>query len=108
MERELLMGLDKYSNKQKRFHKRAGEILVHPKTQKIPAQQSQRSDAHSRAKEKTFHSKRIKVGTWVTHWLRLPLAQVMILESWDGVLNLVTCGESASPSAYISASLCVS
>ena len=36
------------------------------------------------------------------------LAQVVILGSWDRVLHQVPCRESASPSAYISASLFVS
>ena len=39
---------------------------------------------------------------------RLPLAQVMIPGSWDQVLHQGPCGEPASPSAYVSASLCVS
>ena len=38
----------------------------------------------------------------------LPLTQVMILESWDRVLHRAPCEEPASPSAYVSASLCVS
>ena len=38
----------------------------------------------------------------------LPLAQGVILESWDQVLHWASCMESASPSAYVSASLCVS
>ena len=38
----------------------------------------------------------------------LPLAQDMILRSWDGVLLWAPCREPASPSAYVSASLCVS
>ena len=36
----------------------------------------------------------------------LPLAQVMILESWDQVLHQAPHRESASSSAYVSASLC--
>ena len=39
----------------------------------------------------------------------LPSAEGMIPEgSWDGVLSLVPSREPASPSAYVSASLCVS
>ena len=38
----------------------------------------------------------------------LPLAQVMIPGSWDGVLHRAPCREPASPSAYVSASLSVS
>ena len=38
----------------------------------------------------------------------LPLAQVMILGSWDQVLHGALREETASPSAYVSASLCVS
>ena len=38
----------------------------------------------------------------------LPLAQVMILGSSDGVLHQGPGREPASPSAYVSASLCVS
>ena len=38
----------------------------------------------------------------------LLLAQVVILGSWDGVLHQADCREPASPSAYVSASLCVS
>ena len=39
---------------------------------------------------------------------RLPSAQGMILESGDQVPQLVPCREPASPSAYVSVSLCVS
>ena len=39
---------------------------------------------------------------------RLPLAQVVILGSWDRVLHQDPCREPASPSAYVSASLSVS
>ena len=39
---------------------------------------------------------------------RLPLAQVVILASWDRVLHQVPHSEPASPSAYVSASLSVS
>ena len=38
---------------------------------------------------------------------RLPLAQGMIPESQDGVPHWAPCMEPASPSAYVSASLCV-
>ena len=38
----------------------------------------------------------------------LPLAQVMIQRSQDQVLHWAPRGEPASPSAYVSASLCVS
>ena len=38
----------------------------------------------------------------------LPLAQVMILGSWNCVLHWVPRREPASPSAYVSAFLCVS
>ena len=37
---------------------------------------------------------------------RLPLAQVMILGSWDRVLIWAPCKEPASLSAHVSASLC--
>ena len=39
---------------------------------------------------------------------RLPLAQVVILRPWDGVLHQAPRRELASPPAYVSASLCVS
>ena len=39
---------------------------------------------------------------------RLPLAQVVILGSSDRVPHQAPHGESASPSAYVSASLCLS
>ena len=39
---------------------------------------------------------------------RLPLAQVVILGSWDRVLHQAPHGELASPSAYVSAFLSVS
>ena len=39
---------------------------------------------------------------------RVPLAQVVILGSWYQVLYWVPCRKPASPSAYVSASLCVS
>ena len=39
---------------------------------------------------------------------RLPLAQGVVLESWDRVLHPAPCLEPASPSAGVSASLCVS
>ena len=38
----------------------------------------------------------------------LSSAQVMILGSWDQVLNQAPHSDPASPSAYVSASLCVS
>ena len=38
----------------------------------------------------------------------LPLAQVVIQGSWDGVLNRAHSRKLVSPSAYISASLIVS
>ena len=38
----------------------------------------------------------------------LPLAQGMILESWDRVPRWAPCRESASPSAYVSTALSVS
>ena len=38
----------------------------------------------------------------------LPLAQIMIPESWDRVPHRAPHEEPASPSAYVSASLCVS
>ena len=38
----------------------------------------------------------------------LPLAQVMIPGFWDPVLHHAAHGEPASPSAYVSASLCLS
>ena len=44
-------------------------------------------------------------GSVVEH---LPLAQVMILGSWDQVLCRAPYGEPASPSTYVSVSLCVS
>ena len=37
---------------------------------------------------------------------RLPLAQVVILGSWDRVPHRAPCGEPASLSAYVSASVC--
>ena len=49
-------------------------------------------------------------GTWVAQWLSiclLPSAQVMIPGSWDVVPHWGLCREPASPSAYVSASLCV-
>ena len=44
-------------------------------------------------------------GSAVEH---LPSAQGVILESWDQVPHRAPCMEPASPSAYVSASLCVS
>ena len=44
-------------------------------------------------------------GSVVEH---LPLAQVVILESWEQVPHQALLGEPASPSAHVSASLCVS
>ena len=44
-------------------------------------------------------------GSVVEH---LPLHQVMIPGSWDRVLHRAPCGKPTSPSAYASASLCVS
>ena len=38
---------------------------------------------------------------------RLPLAQVVIPGSWDEVLHWAPHREPASPSAYVSASLCI-
>ena len=39
---------------------------------------------------------------------RLPLVQGVILESWDRVPHGASCMEPASPSACVSASVCVS
>ena len=48
-------------------------------------------------------------GTWVAQSVKqLPSTQVMIPGSWDRVLHWAPCREPASPSAYVSASLCVS
>ena len=44
-------------------------------------------------------------GSVVEH---LPLAQGMMLKSWDAVPLPAPLREPASPSAYVSASLCVS
>ena len=44
-------------------------------------------------------------GSVVEH---LPSAQGMVLGFWDHVPHWVPHGEPASPSAYVSASLCVS
>ena len=44
-------------------------------------------------------------GSVVEH---LPLAQVVIPESWDRILHQALRGEPASPSACVSASICVS
>ena len=44
-------------------------------------------------------------GSAVEH---LPSAQGVILGSWDQVPHQTPCMEPASPSAYVSASLCVS
>ena len=41
-------------------------------------------------------------GSVVEH---LPLAQIVILGSWDRVSPWVPCGEPASPSTYVSISL---
>ena len=38
----------------------------------------------------------------------LPLAQVVILETWDQVPHQASCMKPASPSAYVSASLSLS
>ena len=38
----------------------------------------------------------------------LPLAQGVISESWDPVLHQAPRGEPASPSTYVSVSLCLS
>ena len=43
-------------------------------------------------------------GSVVEH---LPLAQGMILESWDRVPHWAPCVQPASPSACVSASVCV-
>ena len=44
-------------------------------------------------------------GSVVEH---LPLAEVVILGSWDQVLYQAPCREPVSPSAYVSACLCLS
>ena len=43
-------------------------------------------------------------GSVVGH---LPLAQVMILGSWDWVLDVASSREPGSPFAYVSVSVCV-
>ena len=48
-------------------------------------------------------------GAWVAQFVkRLPLAQGVILETWDGVPRQAPCREHASPSACVSASLSLS
>ena len=37
----------------------------------------------------------------------LPLPQVVFLGAWNGVQHRAPCREPASPSAYVSASVCV-
>ena len=44
-------------------------------------------------------------GSVVEH---LPLAQVVILESWDRVPHLASSEKPTFPSVYVSASLCAS
>ena len=44
-------------------------------------------------------------GSVVEH---LPLAQILILGFWDRLLHRAPCVEPASPSACVSAPLCVS
>ena len=48
------------------------------------------------------------LGTWVAQWLSLPLAQGVIPGPRDRVPQRAPHRETASPSAYISASLSVS
>ena len=43
----------------------------------------------------------------VAHGLAPPSAQDLILETWDRVPGPVPCMEPASPSAWVSASLCL-
>ena len=53
--------------------------------------------------------KKIMLCLGTPGWLSgLPLAQVMILGSWDRVLHRAPHREPASPSACVSTSLCVS
>ena len=53
--------------------------------------------------------KLLSQDAWVAQWFgRLPLAQGVTLGSWDRVLHRAPCLEPASPSACVSASLCVS
>ena len=48
-------------------------------------------------------------GAWVAQWLSiLPVAQVVILGSWNRVPHQAHHKEPASPSAYVSIPLCVS
>ena len=48
-------------------------------------------------------------GPWVSQWFEhLPLAQVVILGSWDRVPHRAPCREPASPSAYVSVSVSLS
>ena len=54
---------------------------------------------------KEIESARHLGGSVVEH---LPLAQVMIPGSWDRVPHQAPRREPASPSAYVSASLCLS
>ena len=55
-----------------------------------------------------FVLKRILRDAWVAQWLNMPFAQVVIPGSWDQVLHQAPHREPASPSACVSASLCVS
>ena len=55
---------------------------------------------------KSFKKRGLRLGGSVVE--HLPLAQGVILGSWDLVLHQVPCMEPASPSACVSASLSVS
>ena len=54
------------------------------------------------------HKKMISGQPWWPSCLALTSAQGMILETLDGVPRPAPCMEPISPSAYVSASLCVS
>ena len=60
---------------------------------------------YSNLKRTMFIKNSSKQGTWVAMVEHLPLAQVMILGSWDQVLHQAPCREPASPCAYVSDSL---
>ena len=62
---------------------------------------------YSNLKRTMFIKNSSKQGTWVAMVEHLPLAQVMILGSWDQVLHQAPCREPASPSAYVSPPLSV-
>ena len=62
---------------------------------------------HQGGRDVNVFEQKLGAPGWLSGWASV-LAQVRILGFWDPVLHQVPCRKPTSPSAYVSASLCLS